>query len=93
MLVEFKIFKNFAKTCNYYRHWSADDFQVLHDAHTESYSILIDPNFMYENIYKKYLSNKKAIPYMVSDKSYTDKYYFYLKSHIVLFNKKIRYKI
>ena len=27
---------------------SADDFQVLHDAHPEAYSVLIDPNFMYE---------------------------------------------
>ena len=58
---------------------SADDFQVLHDAHPESYSILIDPNFMYENIYKKYLSNKKGEYHIcgLSDKSYTDKYYFY----------------
>ena len=39
---------------------SADDFQVLHDAHPDAYSIFIDPNKKYEEIYKKYLLKKKV---------------------------------
>jgi len=58
---------------------SADDFQVLHDAHPDSYSILIDPNFMYEKIYKEYLINKNGEYHIcgVSNETYSDTYYFY----------------
>jgi len=58
---------------------AADDFQVLHDAHPNSYSILIDSNKKYENEYKNYLKNKDGEYHIcgVSDKSYSDKYYYY----------------
>ena len=58
---------------------SADDFHVLHDAHPDAYSILIDPNYMYEKVYKKYL-NKKSGEYHicgVGDKSSSEIYYYY----------------
>ena len=63
---------------------AADDFQVLHDAHPESYSILIDPNFMYENIYKNILKSKKGEYHIcgLSDKSYKINIIFIQKSHI-----------
>ena len=58
---------------------AADDFKVLHEAHANAYSILIDPNFMYENTYKEFLKSKKGEYHIcgLSDKSYEDQYYFY----------------
>ena len=58
---------------------SADDFQVLHDAHPDAYSIFIDPNKKYEEIYKKYLLKKKGEYHIcgLSNKTYSDNYYFY----------------
>ena len=58
---------------------SADDFQVLHDAHPEAYSIFVDPNFVYKKIYENYLKKKKGEFHLcgLSNKSYSDVYYFY----------------
>ncbi|MDB3983200.1 FkbM family methyltransferase [Candidatus Pelagibacter sp.] len=58
---------------------SADDFHVLHDAYPEAFSIFVDPNLKYEDIYKNYLKKKSGEYHMcgVSNKSYTDKYYHY----------------
>jgi len=58
---------------------SADDFSVLHNAFPEAYSILIDPNVMFEDTYKKYLKTRRGEYHLcaLSDKSYLDKFFFY----------------
>lgn len=60
---------------------AADDFQVLHHAHPNAYSILIDPNDRYENTYKKFLSKKKGEYHIcgLGEKSYKNTYYYYPK--------------
>ena len=49
-MMEFKFFKSLPKTETIIDVGAADDFKVLHEAHANAYSILIDPIYV-----RKYL--------------------------------------
>lgn len=58
---------------------AADDFQVLHEAHDNCYSILIDPNKNYELVYENFLKHRNGEYHIcaLGENNYSGNYYLY----------------